>query len=106
MPKYLVQAAYTAEGIQGLVKDKASGRKAAVQSAVKALGGKVDAFYFAFGADDAIIIVDLPDNVTAAALGLNTSGSGMVRVRMTPLLTVEDVDKALEIKMKYRAPGQ
>ena len=106
MPKYLVQASYTAEGIQGLVKDKASGRKAAVQSAVKAVGGKVDAFYYAFGADDAVIILDLPDNVTAAAVGLATLGSGTVRVRTTPLLTVEEVDKALEIKMKYRAPGQ
>ena len=74
MPKYLVQASYTAEGIQGLVKDKASGRKAAVQSAVKAVGGKVDAFYYAFGEDDAVIILDLPDNVTAAAVGLATSG--------------------------------
>lgn len=106
MPKYMVQASYTAEGIQGLMKDTASGRKAAVQAAVKALGGKVDAFYYAFGADDAVIILDLPDNITAAAVGLTTSGSGSVRVRTTPLLSVEEVDKALEIKMKYRAPGK
>ena len=106
MPKYLIQASYTTEGIQGLVKDSASGRRADVQSAVKALGGKVDAFYFAFGADDVVIILDLPDNVTAAAVGLTTSGSGAVRVRTTPLLTVEDIDKALEVKMQYRAPGK
>jgi uncharacterized protein with GYD domain len=106
MPKYLIQATYTTEGIQGLVKDSASGRRADVQSAVKALGGKVDAFYYAFGADDVITILDLPDNVAAAAMALTTSGSGAVHVRTTPLLTVEDVDKALEIKMQYRAPGQ
>lgn len=106
MPKYLIQATYTAEGIQGLLKDTASGRKAAVQSAVKELGGKVDGFYYAFGADDAVIIMDLPDNVTAAAVGLTTSASGAVRVRTTPLLTVEEVDKALAVKMKYRAPGK
>jgi uncharacterized protein with GYD domain len=106
MPKYLIQASYTTEGIQGLVKDSASGRRADVQSAVKALGGNVDAFYFAFGADDVVIILDLPDNITAAAVGLTTSGSGAVRVRTTPLLTVEDVDKALEVKMQYRAPGK
>ena len=105
MPKYLVQAYYTAEGIHGLVGDSASGRRSDVQSAVKALGGKVEAFYYAFGADDVIMIMDLPDNVMAAAIGLTTSGSGAVRVRTTPLLTVEEVDKALEIKMKYRAPG-
>ena len=106
MPKYLIQASYTTEGIQGLVKDSASGRRADVQSAVKAVGGKVEAFYYAYGADDVVIILDLPDNVTAAAVGLTTSGSGAVRVRTTPLLTVEDVDKALEVKMQYRAPGK
>jgi len=106
MPKYLIQASYTTAGIQGLVKDSASGRRADVQSAVKALGGKVEAFYYAFGADDVISILDLPDNVTAAAVALTTSGSGAVRVRTTPLLTVEEVDKALEVNMQYRAPGR
>ena len=106
MPKYLVQASYTAEGIQGLLKDGASGRKAAVQSTVKALGGKVEAFYYAFGKDDAVIILDLPDNVTAAAVGLTTLASGAVRTRTTPLLTVEEVDQAVKVQMKYRAPGK
>jgi uncharacterized protein with GYD domain len=106
MPKYLLQASYTTAGIQGLVGDSASGRRADLQAAVKAVGGKIEALYFAFGADDVIIILDLPDNVTAAAVGLTTSGSGAVRVRTTPLLTVEEVDKALEVKMRYRAPGE
>jgi uncharacterized protein with GYD domain len=106
MPKYLIQATYTAEGIQGLVGDSASGRRADVQAAVKAVGGKVEAFYYTFGPDDVIIILDLPDNVTAAAVGLTTSGAGGVRVRTTPLLTVEEIDTALEVKMRYRAPGE
>ena len=105
MPKYLFQAKYTTEGIQGLVRDSASGRRADVQAAVKALGGNVEAFYYAFGDDDVVTIVDLPDNIKAVALGLTTTGSGAVRVRTTPLLTVEDVDEALEIKTQYRAPG-
>ena len=105
MPKYLLQAKYTTEGIQGLVGDSASGRRADVQAAVKALGGNVEAFYYAFGDDDVVTIVDLPDNIKAVAFGLTTTGSGAVRVRTTPLLTVEDVDKALEIKTQYRAPG-
>jgi uncharacterized protein with GYD domain len=106
MPKYLIQASYTTEGIQGLVKDSAAGRRSDVQAAVKALGGKVEAFYYAFGADDVISILDLPDNVAAAALGLTTSGTGSVRVKTTPLLTIEEVDKALDVQMKYRAPGK
>lgn len=106
MPKYLLQVRYTTEGIQGLVKDSASGRRADVQAAVKAVGGKVDAFYYAFGADDLITILDLPDNITAAAVALTTAGSGTVQVRTTPLLSVEDIDKALEVHLQYRAPGE
>ncbi len=106
MPKYLIQASYTSGGIQGLVNDSASGRRADVQTAVKELGGKVEAFYYAFGDDDAIVIVDLPNNIAAAALSLTISGRSAVRVRTTPLLSVEDVDQALEIETQYRAPGE
>jgi uncharacterized protein with GYD domain len=105
MPKYLIQAYYTTDGIKGLLSDSASGRRADVQSFVAALGGKVEAFYYAFGSDDVITIVDLPDNIAAAAVGLATSGSGAVRVRTTPLLTVEEIDQALEVQMQYRPPG-
>jgi uncharacterized protein with GYD domain len=106
MPKYLVQATYTTEGIRGLIKDSASGRRADVQASVKALGGNMEAFYYAFGQTDVISIVDLPSSVKAAALALTISGSGAVRVTTTPLLSVEEVDQALDIKTQYRAPGE
>ena len=105
MPKFLVQACYTAEGYKGLVKDKASGRKAAVASAVKKLGGKLEAMYFCLGADDVMLIVDLPDHVAAAALGSAACGSGAVHTKTTALLTVEEADKALAQQVTYRAPG-
>ena len=106
MPKYLFHASYSTEGLHGLDVDSASGRRADVQAAVKAAGGKVEAFYFAFGMDDVVIILDLPNNVTAAAMSLATAATGLVRVRTTPLLTVEEVDQALQVKLRYRAPGQ
>jgi len=106
MAKYLIQATYTAEGIRGLVSDSASGRRADVRAAVKALGGDIEAFYYAFGDHDVVTILDLPNNITAAALGLTISGSGAVKIRTTTLLTVEDVDRALEIRTKYRVPGE
>jgi hypothetical protein len=37
MAKFLVQATYTAEGLRGLQKDKASGRREAITKAVKSL---------------------------------------------------------------------
>jgi uncharacterized protein with GYD domain len=106
MPKYLIQASYSAEGLKGLHKDKASGRKAAVSQAVEGLGGRIESVYYAFGDQDAVLVLDLPDNVSAAALSLAISASGLVRTKTTPLLTVEETDKALQKSVTYRAPGK
>lgn len=106
MPKYLIQASYTAEGIKGVRKDKASGRKAAVSKAVESLGGKLESFYFAFGEDDVFVILEAPDNASAAALSLAATSSGACRTRTTALMTAEETDKALATNVSYRAPGQ
>jgi uncharacterized protein with GYD domain len=106
MPKYLFQATYTADGIKGLEKDKASGRKAALSEAVEALGGKLEAFYLAFGEHDWVLLADLPDNASATAFSLTVSKSGHLRTTTTPLLSVEEADKALKKKISFRAPGQ
>jgi len=105
MPKYLIEAAYTAEGLRGLQKDKASGRRQALLKAVESLEGKVEAFYFSMGDRDVVVIVEAPDAVSVAALSLAASATGLVRVRTTALLTVEEVDRALEKKHSYRGPG-
>ena len=78
MPKYLSSFDYSATGTTGLLRDGGTQREKAVTAAVKALGGKVEAFYFAFGQTDAFVILDLPDNVTAAAVSLVVSASGAV----------------------------
>jgi uncharacterized protein with GYD domain len=106
MPKYLIQGRYTPEGLKGLAKDKASGRKAAVQAAVKNLKGKVESLYFSFGSDDVVVIVEAPDNIAVAALSMTVGSTGLVNIRTTPLLTVEELDQALALPSKYRAPGQ
>jgi uncharacterized protein with GYD domain len=106
MPKYLIQATYTPEGLKGLHKDKASGRRTAVMNALEPLRGKLESMHYAFGQDDVIVILDLPDNVSASALSLAVSASGMVRTRTTPLLTVEEVDEALKKTIQYKAPGR
>ena len=105
MPKYMIQANYTAEGFSGLMKDSASGRRNAVSKLVETNGGKLESFYFAFGSDDVVLIVDLPSNETAAAIAVSVCATGVVRLRTTPLLTVEEVDGALKKRVIYRAPG-
>ena len=79
MPKYMLQASYTADGVKGLIKDTASGRSAAVKASLKAVGGKLESMYYCFGKDDAVIIMDLPDNVAAASLAAAVGASGLVR---------------------------
>src|SRR5437588_13043049 len=99
MPNDLFQATYTADGIKGLEKDKATRRAAAVRSAVEALGGKLEAFYLAFSEYDAVLLADLPDNASATAFTLTISKSGLVRTTTTPLISVEAADRALEKKL-------
>ncbi len=106
MPKYLISGSYTAEGLKGLQKDKASGRRQAVTAAIEAIGGKLECVYYALGQDDVYLIADLPDNVSVTALAISASASGLVRTRTTPLMTVEEVDRALERSVNYRPPGR
>jgi uncharacterized protein with GYD domain len=106
MAKFLIQASYTPEGIKGLAKDKASGRKAAVEKALKSVGGKLDCIYYSFGEYDVALVADMPDAVAAAALGFSVCSSGAVRTKTTPLLTVEETDEALAKGVSYKAPGK
>ena len=105
MPKYLVQASYTTEGIRGLLKDGGSKRRAAAEQAIKSLGGKLEAFYFAFGDTDAFAIAEAPDNASAAAVALAVGASGAVHAKTTVLLTPEEMDQAAKKTVSYTPPG-
>ena len=106
MPKFLLEASYVGEGVKGLLKEGGSSRRAAATKFVQSLGGSVEAFYYAFGAADAYIIIDVPDNVTAASLALTINASGLVTVKTTALMSVEEVDLAVKKSPTYRPPGQ
>jgi uncharacterized protein with GYD domain len=68
MPKYLFEARYSPEGAIGLAKEGGTGRRDAVKKHLEDVGGKLESMYFPFGEVDCFVIVDLPDNVSAAAL--------------------------------------
>jgi uncharacterized protein with GYD domain len=107
MAKYMVKARYSQEGLKGVLKGGGSARRAALSQSMQSVGGKLDAFYFAFGKDDVYLIVDAPDNVSVAALALAAGASGSVsRVETVVLLTPEEVDQAAKKAVTYRAPGQ
>lgn len=105
MAKYLIAASYTAQGLRGLANDKASGRQKAIEQSLTAVGGRLEAIYYAFGEHDVYVIFDCPDNVSAAAISLAASASGLVRTITIPLLTVMEADAALTMKVNYRPPG-
>jgi uncharacterized protein with GYD domain len=105
MPKYMVQASYTTDGTKGLLRDGGSKRRAAVEKAISGLGGKIEGFYFSFGAADVVVIADLPDAASAIAVSLTTGASGSVRCVTTPLITPEEMDAACKKNVGYTAPG-
>ena len=108
MAKYLIEAAYSHEGLKGLLKDGGTGRRAAVDAAVKALGGRVESMYFGFGTGDVYVTIDVPDNVSAAAMALAVGATGaLAHYKTTVLLTTDEVDQAAKKAggVGYRAPG-
>lgn len=105
MAKFMVKATYSAEGAKGLLKEGGTGRRAAVQKLIEGMGGKVEAFYFAYGDTDAYVLCDLPDTASGLAVALTVNASGIVHVSTVPLITPEEIDAAAKKTVTYRAPG-
>jgi uncharacterized protein with GYD domain len=105
MGHYLIKASYTQSGIQGVLKDGGTGRRAAIDALVKSVDGTIEACYWALGDDDIIIIAELPDNIAAAAVAATVGASGAASIRTTVLLSAADVDAAVARHPSYRAPG-
>jgi uncharacterized protein with GYD domain len=105
MAKFMIKASYNPDGVRGLIKEGGSKRRAVVQKLIEGMGGKLEAFYYAWGDDDAFIIADLPDEKTGIALSLTVNASGAVRLTTIPLITPEEIDAAGKKTVKYKAPG-
>jgi uncharacterized protein with GYD domain len=105
MPHYMIRASYTVEGIQGVIKEGAASRVTAVEGVVGSVGGRLLSAHWAFGDDDFIGIVELPDNAAAMALVTTVGASGAVRATTTVLLTAAEVDDAISRRPAYRPPG-
>jgi len=105
MPRYLITATYTAEGAKGLLEEGGSGRKTVIEKALKNMGGKLDAMYYAYGETDVVIIVDMPDGISLLSLSLAANASGTVKVKTTPLVTVEEIDAACKNSAAFWPAG-
>jgi uncharacterized protein with GYD domain len=106
MANYLVIASYSPEGVKGVLQSGGTARADAVAKAVEGLGGKVNSFHFAFGAEDVYVVVELPDNIAAAAISLAVSAVGLASTQIVVLLTPADIDEAARRQVAYTPPGK
>ncbi len=105
MAKYLFYGSYTPEGYRGLLAEGGSIRIEVSKQALGSVGGTLEAFYYSNGEQDFYIIVNLPDNVSSTAVTLAGNASGTFRIRAVPLLTPEEMDKAVKMRVDFRPPG-
>jgi len=93
---FLLQGSYTSEAWKGLVSNPTD-RIAVVRPVVEKLGGKLEQAWFAFGEYDLVTVLQLPDNVSAAAFSLAiAAGGGFKAHKTTPLLTIADGIEAMK----------
>jgi uncharacterized protein with GYD domain len=108
MPYYLVQAAYTPEAWAAQLKNPQN-RSDAVRTILDRIGGRLESLYYAFGEHDVVVTVEVPNNVSAAAVSLAVTASGAFRsFKTTPLMTIEEgleaMRKGAEVAAIYRPP--
>ncbi len=107
MAHYLIQASYTGGAISDLVKNPQN-RADAIRPVIEKAGGRLEAFYFAFGDYDIVAIIEMPDNASAAALSMAISAGGALSSLKTTVLL--DMSESVNAMRKaggvgYRPPG-
>ncbi len=105
MAKYLFRTSYTKVGVEGLIREGGTKRREVLRQTVEGLGGTLESFYYAFGDDDLLLIVDLPNDEAATAFSMFVSAAGALTVSCTVLITPESIDGAISKNVTYRTPG-
>lgn len=105
MPRFMIQASLTGEGLKGTLAEGGTARKAALEQTISSLGGTLESFYYAFGDADVIGIAEMPDNVSAAAFAVTVEAAGIAATRTTVLLTPDEIDQLAAKMVAYRPPG-
>jgi uncharacterized protein with GYD domain len=108
MPYYLYKWVYKDPAIQAMIETPQD-RPAELDKAVRAFGGTVHQFFFAFGDCDGIAIVEFPDHESCAACVLTLSGAGgNAHLTTTVLITAHEGEEAMHrariVRSGYRPP--
>lgn len=105
MGLFMATGAYTPEGASGLQRTGAVRRSEQLAAVAEGLGGRLVAMYFGLAQNDTFILLDLPDTITAAALAKAVNAAGTGHCNIEPVLTPEELDRALAIDTKFVKPG-
>jgi uncharacterized protein with GYD domain len=96
MPHYLSQVSYTPEAWARLVAHPQD-RIEAVRGPIEKLGGRIHNAFFAFGEYDVVVITEMPDNVSAAAIAIAFAAGGSIKSeKTTPLMTSAEALEAIK----------
>src|SRR6266404_5211138 len=107
MALYLSRFSYTPETWAKLIKNPED-RRAAAQSYIESVGGKLHGFWYAFGEHDGYNLWEAPDNVSMAAVALAIgAGGALSTIETTVLLTVDETMDALRKaeQVRFQPPG-
>ena len=103
----MYSGSYTKKGVKGLLEEGGTARRDETIRMVASLGGEVEAYYWCYGKDDFVAIMDFPDHTTVTGMALNIAASGTFTGNLTPLISVEEMDEMVKVKLSdYRLPGQ
>ena len=107
MPKFMYSGSYTAEGAAGVLKEGGTARRDEAERIAEAFGGTLEAYYWCYGQTDFMCIMDVPDNIKITAFSLAVGASGVFNGKLTPLITVEEMDEIANADLgDFRLPGQ
>ena len=107
MALYMYQAAYTPESWAAQLKNPQNRAEQVGRTACEAAGGKMIGAWYAFGDYDLIIIADMPDAESLAALSLAVAAGGAISKQHTTALMsgaqgVAAMKKAATVAKTYK----
>ena len=107
MALYMYQAAYTPESWAAQVKNPQNRVEAVGRQACEAVGGKLVGGWLCFGDYDLVIIADVPNVESMAAIALAIAAGGAIKSSKTTVLMsgaqgVEALKKADAVAKTYR----
>lgn len=107
MALYMYQAAYTPESWAAQMKNPQNRVEAVGRQACEAVGGKLVGGWLCFGEYDLVIVADVPNIESMAAIALAVGSGGAIKAsKTTALLTgaqgVEALKKASDVAKGYK----